>query len=202
MFGLFALVVSAGIFAGVVGVDSYRRQEYERKQSDAKKRWQEANDAFFSKATNRSMETDFEPKLRKIMFGSKDYPEIIDEIKSTYKKWLNEEPWYITYLGVGNSSYGNTFNYIFEVLLAILMANRGYITTGAAVGGVSYNPVMPSEQAEYFARKLDSMLQKKGIHEDLYYRNFMGNPQMLTCCNQMGYSGYIYWKPEDPSLYL
>lgn len=202
MFGVLALVVTAGVCAGIVGVDSYRKQEYETKQKNAKDQWDKAYHNFFRKTTNRTMEESYEQKLKKIMFGSKDYPEIVDEIKTTYNKWLNDEPYYIKYLGVGGS-YGNTFDYVFNVLLIILMANRGYLTTGVASGGIDYNAVLGSSQAIYLARRLDEMLQKKGINEELYYKQTLENPHKLGYGgSMMGYTGSIYWKPKDPSLYL
>lgn len=202
MFGVLALVVTVGVCAGIVGIDSYRKQEYEAKQKNAEDQWKKAYDRFFEETTNRSIECDYEQKLKKIMFGSKDFPEIVDEIKTTYKKWLNDEPYYIKYLGVGGS-YGNTFDYVFNVLLIILMANRGYITTGAAVGGIDYNAVLDASQAIYLARRLDEMLQKKGINEELYYKQTLEDPHKLGYGgNMMGYTGSIYWKPRDPTLYL
>lgn len=203
MFGVLALVVTVGVCAGIVGVDSYRKQEFEAKQKNAEDQWKKAYNNFFRKTTNRAIEEDYEQKLRRIMFGSKDFPEIVDEIKTTYKRWLNDEPYYIKYLGVGGSSYGNTFNYVFNVLLIILMANRGCITTGAASGGIDYNAVLDSSQAIYLARRLDEMLQKKGINEDLYYKQTLEDPHRLGYGGSlMGYTGSIYWKPKDPSLYL
>lgn len=203
MFGVLALVVTAGVCAGIVGVDSYRKQEFEAKQNKAKDQWDKAYHNFFRKTTNRTMEENYEQKLRKIMFGSKEFPEVVGEIKTTYKRWLNDEPYYIKYLGVGGSSYGNTFNHVFNVLLIILMANRGYITTGAAVGGIEYNAVLDSSQAIYLARRLDEMLQKKGINEELYYKQTLEDPHKLGYGgSMMGYTGSIYWKPKDPSLYL
>lgn len=202
MFGVLALVVTVGVCAGIVGIDSYRKQEYEAKQKNAEDQWKKAYDRFFEETTNRSIECDYEQKLKKIMFGSKDFPEIVDEIKTTYKKWLNDEPYYIKYLGVGGS-YGNTFDYVFNVLLIILMANRGYITTGAAVGGIDYNAVLDSSQAIYLARRLDEMLQKKGINEELYYKQTLEDPHKLGYGGgMMGYTGSIFWKPKEPSLYL
>ena len=202
MFGVLALVVTVGVCAGIVGVDSYRKQEYEAKQKNAEDQWKKAYDRFFEETTNRSIECDYEQKLKKIMFGSKDFPEIVDEIKTTYKRWLNDEPYYIKYLGV-SSSYGNTFDYVFNVLLIILMANRGYITTGAAVGGIDYNAVLDSSQAIYLARRLDEMLQKKGINEELYYKQTLEDPHKLGYGGgMMGYTGSIFWKPKEPSLYL
>ena len=202
MFGVLALVVTVGVCAGIVGVDSYRKQEYEAKQKNAEDQWKKAYDRFFEETTNRSIECDYEQKLKKIMFGSKDFPEIVDEIKTTYKRWLNDEPYYIKYLGVGGS-YGNTFDYVFNVLLIILMANRGYITTGAAVGGIDYNAVLDSSQAIYLARRLDEMLQKKGINEELYYKQTLEDPHKLGYGGgMMGYTGSIFWKPKEPSLYL
>lgn len=201
MFGVLALVVTAGICAGIVGVDSYRKQEFEAKQKNAEDQWKKAYDSFFKKTTNRSMETDYEQKIRKIMFGSKDYPEIVDEIKTTYKRWLNDEPYYIKYLGVGGS-YGNTFDYVFNVLLIILMANRGYLTTGVASGGIDYNALLDSSHAIYLARRLDEMLQKKGVNEELYYKQTLEDPHKLGYgSSMMGYTGIIYWRPRDPSLY-
>lgn len=202
MFGVLALVVTVGVCAGIVGIDSYRKQEYEAKQKNAEDQWKKAYDRFFEETTNRSIECDYEQKLKKIMFGSKDFPEIVDEIKTTYKRWLNDEPYYIKYLGV-SSSYGNTFDYVFNVLLIILMANRGYITTGAAVGGIDYNAVLDSSQAIYLARRLDEMLQKKGINEELYYKQTLEDPHKLGYGGgMMGYTGSIFWKPKEPSLYL
>lgn len=202
MFGVLALVVTVGVCAGIVGVDSYRKQEYEAKQKKSEEQWKKAYNRFFEETTNRSIEYDYEQKLKKIMFGSKDFPEIVDEIKTTYKNWLNDEPYYIKYLGV-DGSYGNTFDYVFNVLLIILMANRGYITTGAAVGGIDYNAVLDSSQAIYLARRLDEMLQKKGINEELYYKQTLEDPHKLGYGGgMMGYTGSIFWKPKEPSLYL
>jgi hypothetical protein len=202
MFGVLALVVTAGVCAGIIGVDSYRKQEYEAKQKNAEEQWKKAYNSFFRKATNRSMESDYEQKLRRIMLGSKEYPEIVDEIKTTYQKWINDDPYYIKYLGTsGSLASGSVYDYVLDVLLIVLMANRGYITTGAAIGGIDYNSVCPPSQATYLARRLNEMLQKKGIHEDLYFKQTLGDPQKLSYSSQMGYTGCIFWKPKEPMLY-
>ena len=202
MFGVLALVVTTGVCAGIVGVDSYRKHEQENRQKSAEERWKKANDSFFKKTTNRSMEVVFEQKLRKIIFGSQEYPEIIDEIKATYDKWINDEPYYIKYLGTdGRLASGSVYDHVLSVLLIILMANRGYITTGAAVGGIKYNSVNPSSQSIYLAEQLDEMLRMKGIHEELYAQQDMCDPQKLSCNNQLGYTGCIFWKPKEPILY-
>lgn len=203
MFGVLALVVTAGVCACIVGVDSYKKQEFESKQKNATDRWQKAHNEFFRKTTNRSIEIGFEQKLGKIMYGSSDYPEIVDEIKTTYTKWLNDEPYYIKYLGTyGNLTSANTYDYVFDILMIILMANRGYITTGVAVGGIAYNSVCPSSQAAYLARRLDEMLREKGVHEDLYIKQTLGDARRLTYSSQFGYTGNIFWKPTDASLYI
>ena len=201
MFGVLALVVTVGVCAGIVGVDNYRKQEYESRQSNATKRWEEAYHYFLNNTTNRAIELDLEPKVSEIIYGSKKHPEIIDEIKSTYKQWINTEPYYIKYLGHRGTPSIDVYNNINRTLMTILMANRGYLTTGVVLGGIRYNSVNPPSQGIFLAKRLDEILQKKGIHEELYAKQDMCDPQLLSYNNRLGYTGCIFWKPTEPILY-
>lgn len=81
MFGVLALVVAAGVCAGVVGVDSWRKQEYDARQKNATEQWKQAYHSFFESTTNGGTECLLEDKLGMIVIGSTSYPEIVDEIK-------------------------------------------------------------------------------------------------------------------------
>ena len=202
MDGLLILVLVVIISSCIVGVDSFRQSEYESKQKSATEKWEKAYHAFFNKTTNRSLEMTFEQPLGRIMYGSDNYPEIVKEIKETYKKWLNDEPYYIKYLGGSEKICCNsTYDHIYNVLEGVLMANRGYLTTSIANSGVQYNSVCPAGMCEYFARRLDEMLKAKGINEDMYVKPYLDDIKRLTYGGLPGYTGSIIWKPLDPGLY-
>lgn len=206
MDGLLILVLVTIVSACIVGADSFKKSEYETRQKSATERWEKANKNFFSKATNRSIEASLERSVTLAMYGSseKQSRELAMEIKDTYKEWLYEEPYYIKYLGVADITKGMNYDMqdkVHDVLMMILMANRGYITTGCAIGGVKYNAILPGDQCQYIARKLDKMLKSKGINEDLYVKPYLDDAKKLTWGGVPGGTGAIIWKSSDPYLY-
>lgn len=201
MFGVLATFVAVGVFSSVMCVNNCKKQEYDNKEKNASVKWERAYNNFIKKTTNRSLERDLETCLRKIMCGSQDYPELVTEIQSTWKSWLTQEPFYIRYLGCEDAVSSTLYDDVLNVLLTILMANRGFVPTGCVVSGVRYNSICPSHQCVHLAKKLDLILRNKGVYEDLYVQQDFCVPEKLSAGSKMGNTGYIFWKPKAPYLY-
>ena len=208
MFGLISALIGIGVFSGVTIYNRARDTIYNDELNKQVKTYRQAKDEFFRRATNCTLERSLDRDINALVLGCQfepKYKELREEILGTWRKYYLEKPYFIEMLecekDINRALGRNLGDRANSLFVRIIMANKGFLSTGAVIPGIYYDRSTLSQE-KYHAYQLDKILKKRGINEDLFaLPNSSHNPVRLSTYTGYGNNGYIIWRPSSPFCY-